>query len=41
VEEDFKRRPVYPPLPCSVNPSPDKVVVKAGSNEFEFTLQSK
>ncbi len=41
VEEDFKRRPVYPPLPCSANLSPDKVDVKPGTNEFQFTLQSK
>jgi hypothetical protein len=41
VEEDFKRRPVYAPLPCSANLSPDKVDVKPGSNEFEFSLLSK
>jgi hypothetical protein len=40
-EADFARRPVYPPLPCSYNPSPGEVEVKPGENTFEFTLQPK
>jgi hypothetical protein len=40
-EAEFKQRPVYPPLPCSTNPSPGEVEVEPGDNEFEFTLQPK
>jgi hypothetical protein len=41
AEEANSRLPVYPPLPCSTNPSPGEVEVKPGDNEFEFTLQPK
>jgi hypothetical protein len=41
VEEEFRQRPVYPPLPCSANVTPGEVEVKPGDNQFEFTLQPK
>jgi hypothetical protein len=40
-EEEFSRRPVYPPLACSNVISPAEVEVKPGENEFVFTLQPK
>jgi hypothetical protein len=42
LEEDIARRPIYPPLPCSVSSiAPGEVEVKPGDNYFEFTLSPK
>jgi hypothetical protein len=41
AEEALTRVPVYAPLPCSDKITPGEVEVKAGKNEFEFTLQPK
>jgi hypothetical protein len=41
AEEMNRRMPIYPPLPCSINPAPAEVEVKPGENAFEFTLQPK
>jgi hypothetical protein len=41
VEEEFSRRPVYPPLPCSANITPAEVEVKPGDNNFELSLQPR
>jgi hypothetical protein len=41
AEESNRRLPIYPPLPCSDKVTPGEVEVKAGDNEFEFTLAPK
>jgi hypothetical protein len=40
-EAEFASRVVYPPLPCSDRIQPEEVVVKVGSNHFEFKLPPK
>jgi hypothetical protein len=41
AEESNRRLPIYPPLPCSDQITPSEVEVKAGDNEFEFTLSPR
>src|SRR5262245_38319730 len=40
-DEEFARRPVYPPCPCTPQITPGQVEVKSGDNDFDFTLPPK
>jgi hypothetical protein len=40
-EEEYARRPVYEPLPCTAAITPSEVTVTPGENMLEFTLPPK
>jgi hypothetical protein len=40
-DEEFARRPVYAPIPCSTAITPSEVTVVAGKNMLEFKLPPK